>query len=45
MKLVCMLALVAFDDEAERRGQPVTDVVQPWEYDAIVSMIIAALTI
>lgn len=35
---------VAFDDEAERRGQPVTRVVQPWEYDAILSMIIAAVT-
>jgi CubicO group peptidase (beta-lactamase class C family) len=35
---------VAFDDEAERRGQPVTEVVQPWEYDTILSMIIAAVT-
>ena len=35
---------VAFDDEAERGGQPVTELVQPWEYDAIVSMIIAANT-
>lgn len=35
---------VAFDDEAERGRQPVTAVVQPWEYDAILSMIIAANT-
>jgi len=32
---------VAFDDDSERRGEPIA-VVQQWEYDAILQMIIAA---